>query len=144
MIQVITGFDETIADFVARLIPGCERGFAEPTCFGVIEDETLIAGVVFTNWQPEAGTIELHAAALSPRWFTLPVIRAIFRYVFNVAECQMAILRVSTDNSHMQSIADRLGFTGYRIPRLFGRNEDGMVYTLTDEQWRSSRFERLN
>lgn len=144
MVEVVTGFNEAVADFVARQIPGCERGFSEPVSFGVVENETLIAGVVFTNWQPEAGTIELHAAALSPRWFTLPVIRTIFRYVFNDAGCQMAILQVSANNSHMQSIAERLGFTGNRIPRLYGRNEDGIVYTLTDEQWRSSRFERLN
>lgn len=144
MIEVVLGFNEPVADFVARNIPGCERGFENPVGMAVVEHEQLIAGVVFTNWQPEAGTIELHAAALSPRWFTLPVIRTIFRYVFNQLGCQMAILRVSANNSRMQSIAARLGFHGHVIPRLCGRDEDGVVYTLTDERWRSSRFERLN
>lgn len=142
MIEVVFGPDEPVADFVAQLIPGCERGFERPRSFGILQNNHLIAGVVFTNWQPEAGTIELHTAATSPRWLTGPVIRTVFRYVFDHCGCQMAILRVAEHNGPMRSIAERLGFTAHVIPRLFSRQEAGIVYTLTEEQWRASRFER--
>ena len=142
MIEVVFGPDEPVADFVAKLIPGCERGFERPRSFGVLSNNRLVGGVIFTNWQPEAGTIELHAAATTRRWLTAPVIRTVFGYVFDRCECQMAILRVAEGNEAMRSIARRLGFSEHVIPRLFGRDQAGIVYTLTEEQWRASRFER--
>lgn len=139
---MVYGPDEPVADFVAKLIPGCERGFDRPRAFGILEDNQLIAGVVYTNWNPEAGIIEMSAAATSPRWFTGKVIRTVFSYPFDLCACQMVVLRVSEKNQRMRSIAERLGFTGYPIPRLRGRDESEIVYTLTEEQWRASRFER--
>lgn len=102
----------------------------------------LIAGVVFHDYSPESGVIEMSAAAESRRWLTRPVMKAMHSYVFDDAGCQMAILIVAESNKTMRRIAKAYGYTETLIPRLRGRNEGGAVMTLTDDAWRASRFHR--
>lgn len=112
--------NKAIAGFVAAHIDGCERGFADFTTLGVMEEGRLLAGVVYHNYSPEAGVIELSAAATSKRWLTRPVLKAMFGYPFDEIGCQMAVLRVSEENRGMAEIARRFGFTGHRIPASAG------------------------
>lgn len=129
--------NQAIADFVAGHIDGCERGFSDFTSLGVMEDDMLIAGVVFHNYAPEAGVIELSAAATSKRWLTRPVLKAMFGYPLDEIGCQMVVLRVSERNSGMIAIARRFGFDSHRVPRLRGRDEAEIIFTLTDNDWRA-------
>ncbi|WP_077960835.1 GNAT family N-acetyltransferase [Ensifer adhaerens] len=129
--------NQTIADFVAGQIVGCERGFADFTTMGVLENDALVAGVVFHNYAPEAGVIELSASSTSKRWLTRPVLKAMFGYPFDEVGCQMVVLRVSERNSGMIAIAERFGFSPHRIPRLRGRAEAEIIFTLTDNDWRN-------
>lgn len=133
-----------IAAFVASHIPGCERGFANFKTMGVIKDGKLIAGVVYHNFAPEAEVIELSAAAVNRLWLTRPVMKAMFSYPFDELGCQMAVLRVSELNTTMVRIALAYGFKSHVIPRLRGRNEAEHILTLTDDDWRTSRFHKEN
>lgn len=132
--------NEGIARFVASHIPGCDRGFNDFIALGIVDRETLIAGVVYHNWAPEFGVIELSAASTSPLWLTVPVLNAMFDYPFRQLGCQACVLRVSERNTRMRRILDRFGFASVRIPRLRGRDEDEIMFTLTDDAWRSNRF----
>ncbi|KQX47607.1 MULTISPECIES: GNAT family N-acetyltransferase [unclassified Ensifer] len=129
--------NQAIADFVASHIAGCERGFADFTTMGVLANDALVAGVVFHNYVPETGVIELSAASTSKRWLTRPVLRAMFGYPFDEIGCQMVVLRVSERNAGMIAIAERFGFSPHRIPRLRGRAEAEIIFTLTDNDWRA-------
>lgn len=132
-----------IARFVASHIPGGERGLDGKVCMGVIQtgdQPKLIAGVVYHNYNPEAGVIELSAASTSRLWLTRPVLKAMFSYPFEQIGCQMAVLRVSERNPAMVSIALRYGFKSHLIPRLRGRDEAEHILTLTDDDWRANRF----
>lgn len=142
MIELAYGFDQPVADFVARHIPSCERGFGECRAIGVVLDGNLIAGAVYHDWHPEAGVIQMSAAATSARWLAPKVLHAIFAYPFEVIGVQMVVLQVKDSNTRMKRIAERFGFTGYPIPRLAGRNETAILYTLTDDAWRATAFER--
>lgn len=134
--------NQAIADFVASHIDGCERGFARFTTLGVMVQGQFIAGVVYHNYSPEAGVIELSAASTSKRWLTRPVLKAMFSYPFDEIGCQLAVLRVSEENRGMVGIARRFGFTSYRIPRLRGRGEAEIIFTLTDDDWRAHPVNR--
>lgn len=134
--------NEGIAAFVAGQIPGCGRGFSDFVTMGVVEGAQLIAGVVYHNWNPESGVIELSAAAISKRWLSPPVIEAIFRYPFEEIGCQMVVLRVSERNNSMCRIAKSYGFQPFQIPRLRGRDEAEIIFTLTDDAWRCNRFHK--
>lgn len=134
----------TIKDWVAEIIwPGQGQRFDDTAIsLGILENDALIAAVVFHDWNPHAGVIEMSAASISKRWLTRPVLAQMFGYVFDGAKCQMAILRVSADRrqSHLHRILTAYGFDHARIPRLYGRDEDGLVFTLTDDAWRSNGF----
>lgn len=129
---------EPAKHWVAQRIPGCERGFGEAAA--LVVGSPVVAVVLFHNYSPEAGVMEMSAAAESPRWMTRPVISAMHRYIFEDARCQMAVLRVSENNKRMLRIAERFGYTPYRIPRLRGRHEAEVVLTLSDDDWKVSRF----
>lgn len=125
-----------IAEFVSvRLFnkPGCFRDYG---AMGVFEDQSLIAGVVFYDWDQDAGVMQLSAASISKRWLTRNVMRSMFSAPFEMYGCQMIVLRVSSGNEPMIRIARRYGFDEYLIPRLGGRHEDQILFTLTDDQWR--------
>ena len=63
MLDYIYGHDAIIADFVAQLIPHCRRGFGPKAVgIGVVDGNVLIAGIVYHNWDPEAGIIEISGA----------------------------------------------------------------------------------
>ena len=128
--------------FLIGRIEGAWRGFGECVTMGVRHEGKLCAVVVFHNWSPEGGVIELSAAAIDKRWLTRPVLYEMFSYCFDQAVCQLTLLRVSSDNKPMLRIAKAVGFDQYRIPRLRGRSEDEVICTLTEESWRANKFTR--
>lgn len=119
---------------------GFPRGWAQCQCLGVYEGAEPVAGFVFHNWEPQAGVIEVTAYALSPKWATRANLRALFSYPFDQCGCQMVVARTGVDNRFARRLWQAFGAAEYVIPRLNGRNNDGVLYTLTAEQWAKSRI----
>ena len=142
MLEYIYGQDAIVADFVAQFIPECrERGFGKCKAIGIVDETGLLGGLVYKNWQPELGTIEISGAALpGTNWFSRRTIQVMHEYPFYVAGCQMVIMTTMDDNFIVQRILAAIGYTFYRIARLGGRDKDGVVCTLTVEQWESSKY----
>lgn len=107
---------------------------------GVFDDDRLIAGTIYHNYHPESGVIELTSASVDKRWLTKRVVRAMFWMPFVRLGCQLVVLRVSERNESMINISRKFGFDEVYIPRLRGRDEGEFIFTLTDDQWRSSRY----
>lgn len=132
-----------LSRWVADIIwPGQGRDFGNCQGLGIIEGETLIGGVIYHNYEPDAGVIELSAASISKRWLTREVLRVMFALPFKDWGCQAVVLRVPDHDEAMHSIAKRYGFVHYRIPRLRGRDQAENVFVLTDDVWRENRFNR--
>lgn len=141
MVTALLDHDMAVAQWVASHPPfNAARGFGNCTAIGWVEDDRLIAGTVFNNWEPEQRTIEMSTAAISPRWLTRQTLETMFGYVFDRCNCQMTYMRVSEKNQRMCSIARRFGFTGVLIRRMYGPEENGIVFTFTAEEWRSHRM----
>jgi RimJ/RimL family protein N-acetyltransferase len=122
---------------------GCHgRGFGECATLGVFAQDLLIGVVVFHNWQPEAGVIEISAASTTPRWLRRHVLDRIFSWSFIDRGCQMVVARISEENKPLHRIFHAYGFKSIVIPRLRGRDEDERIFTLTDDDWRASKFKR--
>jgi len=69
--------------WAGRRIPTIgEDGFAAAWAVGVVRRQTLAAVVVFHDWQPKAGTVQLSAAADTPLWATRAVVGAILGIAF--------------------------------------------------------------
>lgn len=142
----VYGQDEPVAKLVASLIPQiASHGFGSDfTAIGVDHQGRLVGGFIFSHWSPEAGTIEISYAGTDRRWLTRPVLYAAFSYVFDGIGCQMALARTPARLGHAVRIARAYGFRQVTIPRLFGRTEDGVISTLTAEDWRSNGFHKEN
>lgn len=126
-----------IGEFVSRMVPGCERGFGKFASMGVVRGGELIAGVIYHNWSPETGAIEISAAASDPRWLTKETLRALFAYPFDGIGCQIVVARIAESNSRARRMWRAVGSIEYIIPRLRGRNEAEAIMVLTDDAWRN-------
>jgi hypothetical protein len=141
----VYGQDEAVVALVGSLIPAAARGFGSDfTAIGVDHGGELVGGFVFTGWSPEAGTIEISYAGTNRRWLTRRTLYAAFSYIFDGVGCQMAIARTPASLMHGVRIARAYGFKQVTIPRLFGRGEDGIISTLTVEDWRMNGFHKEN
>lgn len=128
-----------IAEFVSLGIPGCERGFGQCTTMGVIRDGELIAGIVYHNWSPETGVIEISGFGTDSRWLNRQTLHAMFEYPFDQLGCQMVVARHPEHNKRLRRMWRAVGASEYIIPRLNGRDEALVVSTFTDDAWREGR-----
>ena len=134
--------NKALADWCAANI-GLPRSFSAPyTTMGVFDGDKLLSVILFNNYQPEAGVIEIHGAGISPRWLTRSVLREMFQYPFEQLGCQMVVMRVSERNTRLLRILTAYGFDHVTIPRLRGRDEGERIFFLTDDAWRSNKFNR--
>lgn len=142
MTNVVFGCDKQVGEWVAAQLG--QSGFAGffMSAIGAYDGQRIIGGTAFHNYYPREGVIEMTSACVDPRWLSRRMVRALFTYAFDLLECQMVVMRVSEINTRMVNIANRFGFSGYLIPRLRGKTEGEWVFTLTDDQWRDSPFNR--
>lgn len=139
--KLLYGHDEAVERFISQLVPGCPDGFDSSRCIGVIDNAgLLVAGWAWHGWNPHAGTIEFSGAAISPKWMTRAILNELFGYAFNKVGCQMIVTRNSATNTRLHRQLDDFGFTRFDVPRLFGREEDGVFWTLTDTDWKKSKY----
>lgn len=143
MLDYVYGYDAIVADFVAQLIPHCRRGFGPNVkAIGVVDHRgALIAGIVYHNWDPEAGIIEISGAALPGQpWLSRETLKRMFQYPFLVCGCQMVVQRTPADDERLLYVLARYGYTFIPFPRLFGRHRDGVICHLTREAWENNKF----
>jgi len=126
--------------FVSQLCFGMPDQIERFCSMAVFHGEQLVAGTLFHSWHPESGVIELTSASTDRRWLTKTVVKAMFHMAFAMIGAQLVALRVSERNTGMVEIAQRFGFQGTLIPRLRGRTESEWIFTLTDDDWRASRW----
>lgn len=109
---------------------------------GVFDGDTLAGCVIFHDWEPDAGIIEMSAAGRDRRWLTRRALDEMFNYPFREVGVQMVVTRVSASDrqAHLHRIFRAYGFKELVIPRLFGRDEDGLLFMLTDDDWKASKF----
>jgi hypothetical protein len=104
MLDYVYGHDQIVARFVADLIPHCHRGFGPNIkAMGVVDEEgKLIAGIVYSNYDPEAETIEISGAALPGKyWLTRGTIERMYVYPFLRCGCQMIYQKTPADNERL-------------------------------------------
>jgi hypothetical protein len=145
MLRYVYDQSELVAHAVAKMIPHLHgRPFGKCKAIGIIDEQgRMIAGLVYHNWLPEAGVIDLSVAALpGTGWLTRETVWRMYAYPFVDAGVQMVSHLVPADALHSQRQLAVLGCKLIDIPRIFGRERDGMLALLTREVWESSKFHR--
>ena len=133
-------YNKGVARFVSKEIYGNYNSFEKYCTMGVFRDGNIIAGTVYHNYHEKEGVIELSSASIDKKWLTRQVIRAMLWLPFNRLGCQLAVLRVGESNKTMIGIARKFGFNETFIPRLRGRNEGEYIFTLSDDDWKESKY----
>jgi RimJ/RimL family protein N-acetyltransferase len=136
---------ELVANFVAAMIPHvAARGFGACRAIGILDDkDELVAGLVYSHFNPEAGYLEISGAAL-PRhqWATRQTLVVMHAYPFLQLQCQMVVMRVAASDERLLRQLRALGYEFIGVPRLFGRDRDGMLCYLTDDAWKANKITR--
>lgn len=140
--QPVRGAHSIIGDFVCNLVFDDPLALDRYAAMGFFDGGRLIAGVLFHNWHPESGVMEMTAASTSRKWLNRRTLQQLFGLVFDGFGNQMVVMRVSEQNHAMIRIARAFGFFETLIPRLRGRDEGEFIFTLTDDAWRNGRFYR--
>ena len=146
MLRYVYDHDREIGDFVAALIPHSGGGSFGPDAraIGVIDnDGLLIAGLVYNNYHPLSATIEMHGASLpGKQWLTRGTIAQMYQYPFAVCGCQMLYQKTPADDERLLRQLAVYDYEFIKVPRMFGRDRDGVLCTLTVEAWRANRFNK--
>ena len=138
--------NRSLYEWASFRIFGNLNGFGPCTTMGVFNGGKLLAVIVYHNLDRRAGVIEISGAAESPRWLTRPVLFEMHAYPFDQLGCQMIVQRNSERNGAsgrgLQRMLASYGYKQIRVPRLYGRDEDGILHCLTDDDWRANGFSK--
>lgn len=118
------------------------NGFPQATTMGVFDGHKLIAVMVYHGYSRQYQTVEVSGAAVDSRWLTRSVLREMFSTPFKEWDIQLLCMRVSDNNKSLHRMLKAYGFEGVRIPRLRGRDEGEVIFTLTAEAWATNKFNR--
>lgn len=133
--------NRSAGEFASMAIWG-KPGHLERFCsVTVLRDDVPIAAIIMHNYHPAEGVIEITAAGFGP-WQSRRVINEVFGLCFGELACQLIVMRVAADDARTIRNSRKLGFTGYLIPRLRGRDKAEWIFTLTDDAWHANRLRR--
>jgi RimJ/RimL family protein N-acetyltransferase len=134
---------DSVRTFVSKGLWDGKRQFGSSTAIGFANaDQGLVAGVVYHNFEPDAGVIEVSAYSARRDWLSRDLLRVIFEYPFFEIGCRLVVARISEHNTRTLRIWNALGSKQYSIPELRGPNEAEVIATLTRDDWQNSKFMR--
>ena len=132
-----------VADFASSRIWGEPGRFDRYCTLGIFSNQTLEAAIVYHNYDPRAGIVEMSAGALSKRWLSREVLREMYGIAFDSLGCQAVIARHAENRSDLRRMWKAVGAQEYVIPRLRGRDAPAeVVSVLTEEAWKASPYMR--
>lgn len=133
-----------LAELVAaRIWPGEAKNFGPCAGIAVVNGDQLAAGLIYHNYDKEAGVIEISAAAWAKGWLTKSVLRAMYEFPFVSLGCQAVVQRVSDDDTAQHRMLTHFGFERYRIPRLRGRDRAENIFVITDDAWKANNLRKI-
>ena len=140
--RLVFGMDPIVSNWVAARVPHVGlRGFGPCVAIGIVDsNEQPIGGVVYNNYQPQYGSIDISCASITPRWLTKRMIRGIFAYPFD----QLKVGRVTAVTPRKATSPRRfLEQFGFKLEGLVRRGfgtDDAVVYGLLVEEWQKTRW----
>jgi RimJ/RimL family protein N-acetyltransferase len=132
---------EHLAAWAAARIPhvGAD-GFGPCWAVGVVRGDALAAAVVFHDWQPQAGTVQLSCAAETPRWATRQVIGAVLGAAFAGrlgAPARKVWTAIPSSNARAIRFNRGIGLTQEAVLRQhFARGVHAVICSILDREWR--------
>lgn len=126
--QLLYGFDDHIAAWTAeRILHVGEKGFGLCAAIGVATNSRIIAGVVYHDYQPDFGSIQISMAADSPIWARKEIIGALLAYPFVQLGCWSVFTLTPASNEKALKVNAHIGIERKTIlPHAFGKGIHGV------------------
>ncbi|AHA27858.1 hypothetical protein [Candidatus Liberibacter americanus] len=134
--------NQAIANFVGKRIKNCAEGWNNFVSIGFLENNLLLAGVIYHNYCPIANVIELSGASDTKHWLTRKSLKEIYNYPWNELNCQAVVQRVPDEDFAQHRMLAFLGAIRYHIPRLRGRDAAENIYVMTHESWMNNKINK--
>lgn len=117
---------QIIGDWVAARL-GTVYDPHGPDAIGLRQGETVLAGVIYENWN--GASIMAHIAVAGP--LTRRFLFAVFHYPFEVCGVRKIICPVPASNSRSRRLAEHMGFSVEATLADAHPDGDLLLYTLT-------------
>lgn len=133
---VLFNADGPVLAFMADHLPSV-REWGPCSTLGILRDGALIGGVVFNNYYPELGDVEISAAFATGAWFRPRTLCRVFAYPFVDLGCQRLTDHVPRKLKAARRFAEKAGFRLEGVKRRAAANgSDLMLYGLLKEDCR--------
>jgi len=142
---IVYGADEAVAKWVSLNLTGLDDSYEKYSAIGIVKDEQLIAGVVYSNYQPNI-LIEMHIFSIDKRWCNRHTLRKIFCYPFIQLNLERTQAICSADNEGVHVFLEKIGFTreGYHRKAYFDGSDAVSFGMLKSEcKWLPASTEML-
>lgn len=136
--RLLAGHDAAVAAFVADLAPIERPVWREPYwAFGVIRDDgALVGGVVFSEWRPAFGTIEMSAAGVSSLLFSPQIVSALGEHVYGKLVANRVWARTASSNQRAIKLLKHIGFTPEGVSAdWYGPSQHAVTYRMLRRDW---------
>lgn len=136
---------DVVVRWVQRALFGPGETFSDPNAQAIglyNNNNDLVAGVVYHNWSPSSGSIEMSAYSTTRVWANKSVVRLLFDYPFLQVGCRIVVARHAEDNTHARRIWSALGASEHIIPDLRADGLGEAIAVLRKETWLNSKFKR--
>ena len=123
---------EVVAAWVAERIQDCSD-FGPYTAIGFAQDRVLIAGIVYNNYRPELGSVEVSFATNGQVRAFKDGLSVALSFPFIELRCQRVEARCRKKNKRIRRFLEGIGFKLEGCLRRGWGNEDMMVYGMLRE-----------
>ena len=123
-----------VARFISERAPhaGADVPDGEYVGIGVGRGGKLVAGVLFYDWHPDAGHIEIAIAADTPSWAARGRLRSILLYAFNQLHVRRIGATIPAWNERCLNFAYGMGFKKEGVRRdYYPHDGDAVLLGMT-------------
>lgn len=138
--KVVRTIQNDVMDFVAERMPAMFGQSIRNGAFaglGVLnEDNVLVAGVIFNDYWPVFGTMQVHLAADTPKWATRNVVKEILGYAFLEAKVDKVWGCTPSHLKRVLRFNAGIGFTQEAILRhQYGHDRHCIVTSMMKKEY---------
>lgn len=101
----------------------------------VTDGEQMAAGVVFNNYIPDDGTIQVHLAACNPLWTRGTIVRDILAYPFDKLQVNKVWGATPIDMVQVLEVNRKMGFTREAVLRYHVRGKHAVITGLLRKEY---------
>ncbi len=137
MSELLFGFDEQIAAWVAERIPHVRGGsFGLCAAIGVVSGDRLLAGVVFHEFKAEYENMQISMAAESPMWARRDIVAGLLHYAFQQNPIFSLYTLTPPENEAALKVNEHIGLKRKTIiPHGFGKKQHTVFCQMTKPEY---------